>query len=122
MAIVKPDEAEAQRYLDELKLQPPASAMGILSDQNFLNEFLREKYVLLPMNIVLFMSWIHHDDLIEKFAGQLVEISLDWRRHKDQSIDGLRNPWDEFYTVHPLWTFDRKFLGPPSMARTSRFA
>ena len=103
MAIVKPDESEAQRYLDELKLQPPASALGILSDQNFLNEFLREKYVLLPMNIVLFMSWIHHDDLIEKFAGQLVEISHDWHQYKDQTEGPL---WDEFYTAHPLWTFE----------------
>ena len=101
MAIVKPDEKEAQRYLDELMFEPPKSALGILSDQNFLNEFLREKYVLLPMNIVLFMSWIHHDDLIEKFAGQLVEMSYDWHQNKDRTIAGLRSPLDGFYTVHP---------------------
>ena len=106
MAIVKPDEKEAQRYLDELMLEPPKSALGILSDQNFLNEFLREKYVLLPMNIVLFMSWITHNDTIEKFAGQLVEMSLDWHQNKKRFADGLRAPWDMFHNVHPLFTYE----------------
>ena len=47
MAIVKPCPDEAARYLEELRQEPPKEQIGKLSDQNFLNEFLRGKYVLL---------------------------------------------------------------------------
>ena len=52
MALLKPDKQEADRYFEELQ-KDPGSKVSKLSDQWFLNEFLRKAYVLLPMNLSL---------------------------------------------------------------------
>ena len=105
MAIVKPCPDEAARYLEELRQEPPKEQIGKLSDQNFLNEFLKEKYVLLQMSIMMFMSWFHHDDQIHKFAGDLVAVCKDWCRSLGKNVKSNKTVID-VDEKHPLFHMD----------------
>ena len=95
MAIVKPDVEEGERYLRELD-EDPGDTVSKLSDQMFLNTFLRDKYVHLPMNLILFMSWLHHDDQVGRYGTELVEEALKWKSEKLSSSHVTESD------VHPL--------------------
>ena len=120
MAVVKPSAFESERY-DEL-LKSDKGTTGLLSDQDFLCNYLKEVggYILLPHSVMLFPSWLNHDNIMQKRLEEVVtwmnslkaqDGSLNYKKDKKSieclSQDFMVHRWfHQFGAIHTSSAFD----------------
>ena len=108
-AIVTPNPDEAERYAEELKGNE--GHIGKLSDQDHFSHFNRDVYVLLKQNIMAFISWWNHVDIMKNIVTGIIQLSVkeapaDQRKYYWTTMEFAESLFHKFGAVHCSSAFD----------------
>ena len=69
-AVILPNKDEADRYC--AGLESDQGPINKVSDQAHVSYHVREKYVLLHMNMCVFFSWLNHEDVMQDHIKDVI--------------------------------------------------
>ena len=97
-AVIRPNKKLSDKY-NAAMATDSSRRSGRLSDQDLLSEVMRNKYMELPHNSIMFPSWFNHRDLSSRRAKEILN-AMHWDNFDELTDDDVEQFIDQFGAVH----------------------